>query len=177
MCVSLAVASLIVAVAGTAVATTATVESAQSQKDAENANNKVAEQKAVAAENAGAQSAADQQLKTKRLMASQVAAAGAGGVDPSTGTPLTLVGQSAEFGELDSLRIINNASRVAWGYTASPEDTSMTGGYMKAGATLLGGVSNAYFGAQKAGAFSSSAPTPQYTGMGSTSYNAPAFQW
>ena len=168
MCVSLAAIAAIVAVAGTAVSTTAAVQQGQASKSAADANAAAQNATAISAENVGAQSASDKLLQARRVAASGVAAVGAGGIDPNTGTPLTLSGQTTEFGELDSLRIINNASRTAWGYNTQADITSFqgnqaqTGGYLQGGASLLGGASSAYFSAQKAGGFDT-ASTPTST--------------
>jgi heme exporter protein D len=142
-------------VAATAVSATVSYEQGQAQKATADQNAKNQRQAAISQENVGAQQAADKKLQARKIAAAGVAAAGAGGIDPSTGTPLTLSGQTTEFGELDSLRIINNASRTAWGYQAQAGIDEMQGeqaktaGNMNAGATLLGGASSAYFGYQK----------------------------
>lgn len=100
----------------------------------------------------GAQVASDRLLKARRLEASQVATAGAGGVNPFAGSPLAIESETAEFGELDSLRIINNAQRSAWGLqtqaglTGWEGEQARTAGNINAGATLLGGASRAYYG-------------------------------
>lgn len=107
---------------------------------------------AISVENAAAVSATNEQMKAKRIEAAQVTTAGAGGVSPSTGTPLTIESQTEEFGELNSLQIINNAQRTAWGYDTQADITQFGGeqekdaSYLKAGGSLLGGISNASFG-------------------------------
>ena len=157
MCVPLVVAALVVSAIGTAVSAYGAVKQGQDAKEVADANAAAQRQTALNTENQGAQQAADASMKAKRITASGIAAAGAGGIDPNTGTPLTLAGQTAEFGELDSLRIINNASRTAWGYNASSNIEQFQGqqaqsaSYLKAGGTLLSGASNAYFGGQQAG--------------------------
>ncbi len=149
------------AVAGAGVATYSAYEQGQSAKSAADANANAQRKTAISQENVGAQQAADAQLKAKRTAAAGVAAAGAGGIDPNTGTPLTLSGQTSEFGELDSLRIINNASRTAWGYQSQAGIDEFQGnqarpaGNTNAGATLLGGTSSAAFGAANSGAWGS----------------------
>lgn len=145
--------------AATALSATASVEQGQSAKAAANANANSERQTAISTENAGAQAAADQKTKARQIAAQGAAAAGAGGVDPTTGTPLTIEGQTAQFGELDSLRIINNASRTAWGYQAQAGITqfqgqqAQTASDLDAGSSLLGGASSAYFGGVKTGAW------------------------
>ena len=154
--ISLAMWAVIGSVASTAVATGAAIKQGSDAKSAVDANADAQRKTAISVENQGAQQAADAQLKAKRTAAAGVAAAGAGGIDPSTGTPLTLSSQTAEFGELDSLRIINNASRTAWGYQTQAGIDNLQGsqaetaGYLKGGSTLLGGTSSAYFGYKQA---------------------------
>ena len=132
------------------------IQQGQTAKKASEINAENQRKTAISVEDVGAQQAADQKLKAKKIEASQVAQAGAGGVDPATGTPLTMEGLTAEFGELDSLRIINNAQRTAWGLRAQSNIGEYEGSeiekasYLNAGSSLLGGVSNAYFGSKRA---------------------------
>ena len=130
------------AVIGAAVSATSAIEQGQAAKETADKN--------------AAKQAADAKMKARRIAATGIAQAGAGGIDPNTGTPLTLTGQTEAFGELDSLRIINNAQRTAWGYQAQAGidelqgNQARTAGNMNAGATLLGGTSSAAFGYVKA---------------------------
>jgi hypothetical protein len=131
----------------------------QGQKARTQANMTADAQKntAQSVEEQGAQAAADQKLKARKMEATQAATAGAGGVDPVTGTPLKIEGETAQFGELDSLRIINNAQRSAWGYQQQADITEFGGeakrdaSTLSAASTLLGGASNAYFGYKSMG--------------------------
>jgi hypothetical protein len=142
-------------IAGAGVAAAGAIQQGDTASKASKANAAAQQATATSEENVGAQKAADQEMKAKKMIASQRAGAGAGGVDPSTGTPLTMESQTAEFGELDKLRIINNASRQAWGLQTQADITGYQGSqqqqasYLNAGSTLLGGVSNAYFGSQR----------------------------
>ena len=144
------------AVIGAAVSATSAIEQGQAAKETADKNAANQRQTAISAENVGAQQAADAKMKARRIAATGIAQAGAGGIDPNTGTPLTLTGQTEAFGELDSLRIINNAQRTAWGYQAQAGidelqgNQARTAGNMNAGATLLGGTSSAAFGYVKA---------------------------
>jgi len=152
----MAAIGVIASFAATAASVGSALQQGQQAKSAADYNAAALRATAISTENVGAQKAADQLMKARRLEASQVAAAGAGGVSPSTGTPLTIEGQTAEMGELDSLRIINNAQRTAWGYQTQANITEMEGeeaqkaSYIKAGSTLLGGASSAYYGYKKA---------------------------
>jgi len=155
MCAPLAAVPYIVMAVSAAVSAAAAIQQGQTARQAANMNADAQRASAISQENVGAQESADQIMKAKRIEASQVAQAGAGGVDPSTGTPLTMESQTAEFGELDSLRIVNNAQRVAWGLQSQANigqyqgQQMQTGSYLNAGSTLLGAASNAYFGTKK----------------------------
>lgn len=144
----------VVSIMATIASTAMSVMSASAQSDQMKKQAALEQKQAINAENIGAQKGADELLKARRIAASGIAAAGAGGVDPSTGTPLTLDSQTIQFGELSNLRIINNAQNTAWGYQAQAQldmnsaDQTMTAGYMKAGVTLLGGASSAFFGSR-----------------------------
>jgi len=83
------------------------------------------------------------------MTARQNAVMSAGGVDASTGTPLDLQTETAGIGELDALRIVNNAQRQAAGYQAQAGlerfrgDAARTAGYFGAAGSILGGVGSA----------------------------------
>lgn len=151
---SMAYVGVALAVVSVAMTATSAIMQGQAQKEQADANAKAQRQAAISKENEAAQISADQKLKARKIAATGMAAAGAGGVDPVTGSPLTLDAQTIQFGELDSLRIINNAQRTAWGYQAQANidewggKQAMSAGYMKAGSAVLGGLSSAYFGAK-----------------------------
>jgi hypothetical protein len=139
-------------VAGAGIAGASAIQQGENSRKQANRTADAQRNTALSVENAAAVSATNEKLKAKRLEAAQVTQAGAGGVSPSTGTPLTIESQTAEFGELNSLQIINNAQRTAWGYNTEADITQFGGdqekdaSYLKAGGSLLGGVSNAAFG-------------------------------
>ena len=163
MCIPLAAVAAIAMIGGGAVSAYSSIQGGIDAKKSANANAAAQRATALSVQNQGSQQAADAVMKAKRTAASGVAAAGAGGVDPNTGTPLTVAGQTAEFGELDSLRIINNASRTAWGYNAQAAidefqgKQAQTAGYFKAGSSLLSSAGGAYFGGVQAGLWGDSA--------------------
>lgn len=143
------------ALVGAGLSAYSAVAQGDATKKAADQNADLQRKTAISTENAAAGVAADRIQKARLLAGSQVASAGAGGVDPVTGTPLTLEAQTMQKGELDSLRIISNAQRTAWGYEAQGNidemqgDNAQTAGYMNAGSSLLGGLSKAsqpYFG-------------------------------
>jgi hypothetical protein len=161
------IAALVLSATGSAVSATAAIGQGQAAKSAADANASAQRQTAISAENSAAIQASDKQLATRKLIATQVASAGAGGIDPSTGTPLTIEGQTAQMGELDSLRIINNAQRTAWGYNTQANidefqgSAAQTAGMLNAGGTLLSSNGNTYFSGAKAGLWGSApASTP-----------------
>ncbi len=141
-----------IAAIGTSVSAYGQYEQGQTAKKAGAANANAQRISAISAENAGAQQAADKKMEARKVAAAGVAAAGAGGIDPNTGTPLTLTAQTEQFGELDSLRIINNAQRSAWGYQTQAGidefqgSKGATAGMIGAGSSVLSGASSAYFG-------------------------------
>lgn len=152
MCIPIAVAAVVASIAATAVSATAAIEQGQAQKDTANANAEAQRKAAISTENAAATQAYEKKQEARKIAAAGTAAAAAGGVDPTTGTALTLDTQTIGYGELDQLRIINNAQRTAWGYQAQGSidnlqgNQAALGGYVQGGATLLGGASRAYFG-------------------------------
>ncbi len=155
MCIALPVAALLVSMAGAATSGVAAYQQGQSSKAAAEANANAQRQTAISVENTGADNAAQQEMKARKVASAQTAAAAAGGVVTTSGTPAQLQSETATFGELDALRITNNAQRSAWGYqTQAGIDTfqgnaAATGSTLGAGASLLGGASNAYFGYSK----------------------------
>jgi len=146
-----AVISAVATVASTALGVTSSIEQGSAQKKAASQQAQYYELSALSTESAAAQQAADQMTKARRVAASGQAAAAAGGVDPVSGSPLAIASQSIEFGELDSLRIINNAQNQAWGlntqagFSRYQGQQQQTAGIMTAGTTLLGQASNASF--------------------------------
>lgn len=85
-----------------------------------------------------------------RVMASRRAAAGASGVDASTGSSLAVAEDFAGEVELNALRIKNGgevratrAEQFAQLQRASGKNAQI-GGFVRGGASLLKGVSNAY---------------------------------
>jgi uncharacterized protein HemX len=124
-------------VAGAGVSGYSAIQAGANAKTQANMTADAQKKTAESVENAAAVSASNEKLKAKRIEAAQVNAAGAGGVSPSTGTPLTIESQ-------------NNAQRTAWGYDTQEDINENkdyeTAGYLKGAGSLLGGVSNASFG-------------------------------
>ncbi|MGY4333194.1 hypothetical protein ACVWWG_007611 [Bradyrhizobium sp. LB7.2] len=87
----------------------------------------------------------------------QTAAMAANGVDLSFGSPLDTLTDTAIMGELDALTIRTNANRESYDYRVqgvsqrsqavmqrAQADSAETGGYLKAGGTILAGGGQAY---------------------------------
>ena len=55
-------------------------------------------------------------LENARLRGTQIAAFAASGVDPTTGSPLGVIGDTAAFGAIDAETIRSNHEREAWEY-------------------------------------------------------------
>ena len=124
-------------------------------------NATLAQRKAEDTRVRGKQAARAQQLETAKLLGLQRASAASAGVAVDTGSALKLTEDTAQFGKLDELRIVNNAEREALGFEGkssiflSKKDASkqagknaQTAGFIGAGTSLLGGFN-------AAGAFSS----------------------
>ncbi|ELY5839788.1 hypothetical protein SNN66_000931 [Cronobacter sakazakii] len=81
-----------------------------------NQNADIAEAQANDAINRGNAQADEVRRRNRIAQGSQAAAIAAGGGDLSTGGSLDIMGDTAQFGELDALTTVNNASREAYGY-------------------------------------------------------------
>jgi hypothetical protein len=118
-------------------------------------NQIIAEQNAAYSRQAGAAETETQGFKTASLVGGELAAQGASGVDPTTGSPIDVVRGSREYGRLDTLNLVRNAELRARGFdiAASNEGASAglftqqgknagTAGLYSAGSSILGGASN-----------------------------------
>jgi hypothetical protein len=80
---------------------------------------------------------------------------GASGFDPNSGTNLSLMTETAGQGELDALKIKNNAQRVASGLeaqavlTTSQGNAAQNAGYFNAAGSILSGVGKGALSAYK----------------------------
>lgn len=97
-----------------------------------------------------------QRLATSRLAGAQRAAFGSSGVELTSGSPLDVLGDTAQLGELDALTIRSNAEREAYGFRAQQGNlmaqsglTQMAGrdaqqaSYISAGSSLLSSAATA----------------------------------
>lgn len=155
---TLAYVAAAAAVAGAGTAAYSSVAAGENQKEMADYNAKVQENAAKDAEQRGAIAADEQRQKTRQMIARQNAGMSASGLDTSTGTPLDIQTQTAGMGELDALRIVNNAQRQAAGLQAQADldvfkgNTAQTAGYFGATGSILGGLGSAasgYYGATR----------------------------
>lgn len=163
MCVALPVIAVAAAVAGTAMSAYSMYSSGQAAKKQGEYQAKVAESNAEAsrlagldAQNRGAQEAADKRQETMRLAARQRAMAS--GVDPDSGTMEAMQDETQTLGNLDALKVFNNAQREAYGlnierqnYLSQAAGARMAGadaaraGTIGAASSLLSGASQASY--------------------------------
>lgn len=150
-----AVAISVVAAATSAYSSYAAGENA---KEVGDYNKKVAENAALDAQQRGALQASEHRQKVRQMISRQNASFASGGLDPTTGTPSDIMDETAGMGELDALRLINNAQRQGAGLKAQGEleafkgDAAQRTGYINAAGSLLGGASGAakgYYGIKK----------------------------
>lgn len=126
-------------------------------------NAKVAQQNAqIATQNSqfagaeGQRNVAAEGAKTRAAMAATVAGQGASGVDINSGSSVNVRESEAKLGSLNALNVRAEAARRSYGYqTQSASDKGQAqlyrkeqssdkiGGYLDAGATVLGGVGKA----------------------------------
>jgi hypothetical protein len=94
----------------------ASAASANYQAQVARNNQQIAEQNAAYSRQAGQVEAEQQGQKTARLVGAEVAAQGASGIDPTTGSPADVVRGTREMGRLDTLNLVQNAELRARGF-------------------------------------------------------------
>ena len=162
------------AIGSAAIAGYSAYESGKQTQAIEKRNAKVDEYAAADAQRRGAIQEEEQRAHIRAVLGAQRAAHGANNVVSSTGTPLGLLGETAQYGELDALTIANNAAREAMGYQVDRTNSLNRGrmarqqGNFGAASTLLGGGAQAYgMWRTSAGLYSTPAPSVRR-------YDAPA---
>ena len=103
---------------GTTVLAAGQVSQGQAAKKAGDANARVQEIMAADAIDRGEADEASQRRKTAALKGRQAAVFGASGAEINTGSSLEILADTAQFGELDALRVRSNAEREAFGFLA-----------------------------------------------------------
>ena len=152
-----ATTAIIAAVAAASAGTTAysAVAAGENAKETADYNKQVADNAAQDALQRGSIAAAEHKQKVRQLISQQNAEFSAGGIDASTGTPLEIMTQTAGMGQLDALRILNNAQRTAGGYTSQGNldefqgNAAQRAGAFGAAGSILGGAASAargYYG-------------------------------
>lgn len=154
MCVPLMALAVGASLIGTGVSAYGAIKQGQDARAAADFNADIQRKQAIQAENVGADQAARKIQEGRKLASTQTVMAAAGGLDTGSGTTANIINETAKYSELDALRITNNAARQAWGLQtqANLEEqqgkNAQTAGFINAGASILGGASNAYFGAK-----------------------------
>ena len=88
-----------------------------------------------------------QRIKTAQIKGKQAATFGAGGGEINTGGAVSILADTAQFGELDALTIRANAEREAFAFESGAAISlaegrnARTTGFLQAGGTLLTGGS------------------------------------
>lgn len=85
-------------------------------------------------------------IKVGLFKGQQINAFAANGVTVDSGTPLDVLGDTAEAGELEALTIRNNAAREAWGYRVQGANYRSSAGMNSAGAqnAITSGYTSAF---------------------------------
>lgn len=118
-------------------------------------NATIARQNAVFATQEGEANAAVKEGQTRAQVGAIKAAQAENGIDVNTGSALDVRSSASQLGELSAINIRANAARQAYGLQTEAQSydsqanldksqakNDSTAGYVKAGATLLGGAAN-----------------------------------
>ena len=158
--VSMAVASF----AGTALSAFGQVQAGQQAAAAAEYNAAVARNNQIIADRQaedalkrGQVAEEEQRRRTRAMAGTQRAALAASGIQLDQGSPVDILSDTAQFGELDALTIRNNAEREAYGYRVqgmnfgaeaglqqSRAGSAMSSALIGAGGTLLSGAASSY---------------------------------
>lgn len=109
-------------------------------------NQQLARQAAMDALSRGALEAGRLRSDTTKLIGEQKVGYATSGVDVTSGTPASIIGESRMLGELDAQTLLNNAIREAWGFQQKAEQlgkdlrASREAAALRAFGTLLGGA-------------------------------------
>lgn len=87
-----------------------------------------------------------QRLKTAQQIGTQTAQLAGQGTDLA-GSPLDILGDTAQAGEFDALTIRNNAAREAWGYDVKAWNARAGGANLMADSNMKGSFQPSYLGA------------------------------
>jgi hypothetical protein len=164
-----AIAAIVATAASTATAAYSSVAAGENAKEVADYNSEMQRRAALDASQRGANDAADKKQETRRLIARQNAAMAGSGFDPNSGTNLGIMTETAGQGELDALKIKNNAQRQAAGLnaqsalTSSQGEAALSAGQMNGAGSGLAGFGNAGLAAYKVYSTPPSTPSPTVT--------------
>lgn len=120
-------------------------------------NAKLEERKAADALDRGKLEEQKQRMQSAGIEGRQLAAMGANNVDVSFGSPLEIINDTHYLGEMDALIVRTNANRESYDHRVAAENyrdqgqlglmegqSKMTGGFLDAFGSVLGGAGKAY---------------------------------
>lgn len=110
------VASTVIGAAGTIYQAQSASASANYQAQVNENNAIIADRNAADARKRGAEAEQEHRRRVSALQGKQTAVMAASGVDLGSGSPLNILADTAQMGELDAVTIRNNAEREALGY-------------------------------------------------------------
>lgn len=140
----------IIAAVGAGVGAYAQIRSAEDAKRIEQQNAYNLEAAADDAMRRGHIEEEQHRMRVRAMLGAQRARFSANNVDVNTGSPLGLLAETAQLGELDALTIRNNAAREAMGYRQEGTYARARGratrssGRLEGAGTLLASGANAY---------------------------------
>ena len=147
-------ASTLVGTAGTIQQGNAAQDAANYQAQVAERNREISEMQAVDAKKRGRVEETRKRRQTEQRLGAQRAAMAANGIDIDSGSSLDVLGDTAQFGELDALTIRSNTEREARGFRQQGQNfqseanlsrargsAAKTGSLFNAGSTLLTGAS------------------------------------
>lgn len=140
----------VAAVAGAALSAYSSIQQGEAASKAEQYNAQVAANNAQQAKDAAAVNEESSAYRAKLLLASQKAAAGASGIDPNQGSPLSLMTDAAQQTTLDALKIRYGGETQSTAYVNQGQlDRFNAGqyarsGYLRGASTILGSGAMVY---------------------------------
>ena len=154
---ALTIGSTIMGAAGQIQQGQATAAANKYQAKVATMNAAISDRRAKDALERGAKEEQQKRRETQQLLGKQQAAMAANGVDISFGSPLDVLVDSSVLGELDALTIRSNTYREEYDYkvqaanqranadmSRGAAESAITGSYLGAAGTILGGAGNAY---------------------------------
>jgi hypothetical protein len=150
-----AVVGTVATVASAGAAAASALNTANAQSKAAQYNATVSNNNAIGAELAGAAEADRANLAHRRALASGVAAAGASGIDPNSGSPLEVLADMSGQAKLDEELGRWQARQRSQGYASQANlDTfqarsAKSAGYANAASSVLSSVGSAYGGRRR----------------------------